>query len=131
MDMDYMIANCEAFYPFLLDDAIMTADIGHSELLIERSDGERYIYDDFEKTFRRVSKNSSEVTEEEFRREFGIRLRSVMWRKGLTQEELSERSGVSRTSISNYMRGKNIPSLYTMRKLAKAMGCSIEDFTYI
>ena len=131
MDMDYMIANCEAFYPFLLDDAIMTADIGHDELLIETRDGDRYIYDDLDKTFRKVSKDSNDVTEEEFRREFGYRLRTIMFRRGLTQDELSERSGVSRASISSYMRGKSSPTFYTLRKLARAMGCSIEDFSYI
>lgn len=131
MDMDYMIANCEAFYPFLLDDAIMTADIGHDELLIETRDGDRYIYDDLDKTFRKVSKDSNDVTEEEFRREFGYRLQTIMFRRGLTQDELSERSGVSRASISSYMRGKSSPTFYTLRKLARAMGCSIEDFSYI
>lgn len=131
MDTDYMIANCEAYYPFLLDDVVMTANIGHDELLIETREGLRYIYDDLEKTFRRISKNSGDVTEEEFRREFGIRLRSVMWRIGLTQDELSERSGISQSAISKYMRGKSIPSLYILRKLTKAMGCSVEDFTYI
>lgn len=129
--MNNMLENCEVFYPFLTDNAVCTIDIGHDELLIELDNGERYVYDDLEKTIRRLSMDRSDVTEEEFRREFGTRLRKVMFRKGLTQHDLAERSGISQVTISGYMRGKNVPSFYNLHKLAKALDCYVDDFTYI
>lgn len=129
--MNDILRNCEMYFPFLTDDAVATIDIGYDELLIELNDGERYVYNNLERTIRRASTDRSNVTEEEFRREFGIRLRNIMVLKCLTQSELAERSDVSQVSISKYMSGKSTPSFYTLHKLSKALGCSIEDFTYI
>ena len=41
---------------------------------------------------------------------------------GLTQEQLAERSGVSRVTINRIERGKLNPSMKTLSRLARAMG---------
>ena len=40
----------------------------------------------------------------------------------LTQEQLAERSGVSRVTINRIERGKLNPSMKTLSRLARAMG---------
>ena len=40
----------------------------------------------------------------------------------LTQEQLAERSGVSRVTINRIERGKLYPSMKTLSRLARAMG---------
>jgi transcriptional regulator with XRE-family HTH domain len=54
------------------------------------------------------------------------RLRSVRQRVALSQEELAERSGVSRTTIIKLEAGREAwPQ--TVRKLAKALGVKPEE----
>ena len=44
---------------------------------------------------------------------------------GLTQAELSERSGVPQENISRIENGRANPTVVTLEKLARAMGCQI------
>jgi len=55
---------------------------------------------------------------------------AVRWireRRGITQEELAERSGVSQNSVSRIETGKRKPHKGTLQKLATALG--VEDWT--
>jgi transcriptional regulator with XRE-family HTH domain len=57
------------------------------------------------------------------RLEMGARIvRFARERHGLTQEELSERSGISQSLISRYERGLVEPSLATVQRLLNAAG---------
>lgn len=56
-----------------------------------------------------------------------FRLRAVRERVALTQAELAEKSGVSRTTIATAEEGKNEPYPRTVRKLAAALGVKPAD----
>ena len=47
--------------------------------------------------------------------------------RGLTQAQLSERSGVNRVQIANIEAGGKTGSVETVRKLAEALGLTIDD----
>ena len=49
--------------------------------------------------------------------------------KGLSQDELSELTGISQTMISAFERGIKDITLTRAKRLAAALGCSIEDLT--
>lgn len=53
-------------------------------------------------------------------------------RKGITQEELAEKSGISRTTIS-YLENNLLESTTntTMLKIAEALNCKIRDIFLI
>lgn len=54
------------------------------------------------------------------------RLRSAMAEKGLTQQELANRSGVTKSSISHYINGHNVPDNFQAFKLAKVLDVAPE-----
>ena len=54
------------------------------------------------------------------------RLRSVMREKGLSQQELANKSGVTKSSISHYVNGKTIPDNFQAYKLAKVLDVAPE-----
>ena len=58
---------------------------------------------------------------EQFKEVKGIRLADVRKSKGLTQEQLSVLSGVSRVSIARYEAGKVSPTVRNVQKLAAAL----------
>jgi len=66
---------------------------------------------------------------EDFYREFGQRLRQARERPNvsLTQQDLAERVGLSRTSITNIEKGKQHTSLHMLFKLASALDVSPVD----
>ena len=46
---------------------------------------------------------------------------------GLTQQEISERAGVSRVSINGIENGVYVPSTVLALKIAKTLKCNVED----
>jgi transcriptional regulator with XRE-family HTH domain len=59
---------------------------------------------------------------------FGLRLKTLRKEKGLSQEELAERSGLNRPYISGIEQGKRNVSLEVMEKLAEALGVEMVVF---
>jgi transcriptional regulator with XRE-family HTH domain len=55
------------------------------------------------------------------RQQFGLNLRGLRNRAGLSQEELGERCQLDRTEISLLERGLRFPRLDTVVKLARAL----------
>lgn len=53
-------------------------------------------------------------------------LTAIRKREGLTQQELSERSGMARPSICNYETGRTDPGLYAAERLLNAMGYGLK-----
>jgi transcriptional regulator with XRE-family HTH domain len=53
------------------------------------------------------------------------KLKALRERRGLTQEQLSEKSGVSRTYLARLETGRQDPTLSTLEKLAKALGVKV------
>lgn len=60
-------------------------------------------------------------------RRFGARLRKLRRERGMTQEELAERSGYHPTHVANIERGRNLPSLEAVFRLARALGVPPAD----
>lgn len=60
--------------------------------------------------------------------EISERIRSLRKKRKLTQIGLSEISGISQQAISNIESGRNAPSESTLRMLAAALNCTIDDF---
>jgi transcriptional regulator with XRE-family HTH domain len=58
---------------------------------------------------------------------FGQRLRDVRQRRGVTQQELAQRAGMSEAYISNMEHGLKVPSLTTILRLAVALDCKVLD----
>jgi putative transcriptional regulator len=76
----------------------------------------------------RINVNDMFVGGEEM---LSVKIKVERVKKGWTQEQLSEKSGVGRVSISNIERKgiENIP-VSTLRKLSAALGLSINELFF-
>ncbi len=60
-------------------------------------------------------------------KQFGAAMRKVRLKQGLSQEALGYEAELHRTFISEVERGLRNPSLWTMHRLAKALGVRVRD----
>jgi len=58
---------------------------------------------------------------------YGIRIKEIREQVGMTQAELSEKSGLSQEHISRIENGKFTPNVKTADKLAEALGVTLMD----
>lgn len=56
----------------------------------------------------------------------GDRIREMLKNKGMTQRELAEKAGITEASISRYINDKRIPKITFVRKIADALGTTID-----
>ena len=58
---------------------------------------------------------------------FGVKLKTQRLAKGFTQELLAEKIGVKKQTISRYENSEREPNLPTAKKIANALGISLEE----
>lgn len=126
-----IVENFKSYFPSVEKHATSYRKLGDFELVVYCDDGDRLIYDDFDKSIRSLPPSDDVMTEEIWRREFGLKLRKLIARKGVTQLELANMVGISQTMLSNYINGRCMPGFYIVDKLARALECSIDDLRYI
>lgn len=54
-------------------------------------------------------------------------IKTIRIREGLSQEQLAEKAGISRISVVRYESGERSPDVAVAVRLAKALGCKVDD----
>lgn len=128
---DTLFKNFELNFPRIAEEAEDWYKESGFELVVKLSDGKVIMYDDLNGCIRNLPCDDMNMSEEECKREFGIRLRRLMYIKGVTQEDISRETGIAQTTLSRYITGENVPSFYKVDKIAKALKCSVDEFRYL
>jgi transcriptional regulator with XRE-family HTH domain len=55
----------------------------------------------------------------------GERIKRLRKERGLTQAQLADASGLSRTGLGDIERGKRVPQYDTLAKLSRGLGVSV------
>jgi len=63
------------------------------------------------------------------RSKFALKLKSIMEKQGISQGELSRRTGLSQPYISELQRGLKAPSFEVAQKLTEGLKCSLDDLS--
>ena len=129
-DMNQVVKNFELNFPAINENVIERNIVNNSELIITLKDGSIFLYDDTEKSIRALPKDKDNLSEDEWRKEFGKRLRKKMNRVGISQNDLALELDITQPQVSCYVNGKVTPSFYIIDKIAKLLKCSIDDLTY-
>ena len=118
--------------PFIKEEDVESMEeLNEWDLLITFRDGKRVMFDRYTGCHKNIFYDDvGVITEEQEKKEFAYRLRSLMGRKGYTQDRLAEETKMTQTMISRYIRGLAIPSALVLRKMAKVLDCSMDDFFY-
>ena len=61
------------------------------------------------------------------RRRFTVRLKALRIKRGMSQEALAKKAGISRGYLLRLEAGRQDPSLSTLTSLAKALKVKVED----
>lgn len=127
---EHYLRNFELYFPgFFARMKIYQVILG--ELIAELEDGTIVSYNDLNNSLRIVKRDDEIWDEIKMRNELSWRIYNRMQFLGMTQDELSERTGISQTAISKYINRRAIPSAFNLRAIAKALKCSMDDLTYM
>lgn len=102
---------------------------GRDEIIVILDDGNKVIYNGLRQTIRCIKPSlyNENLSDKEWSKLFGLKLKRIIHDKGLTQTELADLSGMSRVAVNSYIRGKKLPTIYNINKIAKALNYSISE----
>ena len=129
--MDEYMRQVYLYFPGLLGEVVHAREYVYLMLLLETNSKYDYFYNLTNNVLIPIPKSDQDLDKESFKRIFGVLLRRALENSGLTQEELSEKTGIQQARISDYLYGKHFPSFYQIDKMAKAMNCSVDDLRYV
>lgn len=67
------------------------------------------------------------MTRKEWLYEFGDNLAKILKEYPMTQTELAEVTGLSRSTINNYILGKRMPSVDAILAISYAINCTTDE----
>lgn len=73
-------------------------------------------------------KRSGGITPESFKKELGVRVKTLRKAHQMTQIEFGEAIGIKNYQISRYEHGKDELSIYVAMRICKTFNIAIEDF---
>lgn len=121
-------------YPHYVSDVVKYEWFDNMELMIELNDGTKFLYDYMDKSiiFLRSRNRDQKIErdEDQWRMEFARRLRKKMQHRCMSQTTLSKLTKLSMSSISNYLNGKSLPSIYVTQKIADSLDCQVSDLLH-
>ena len=57
-----------------------------------------------------------------------LQIKEALKQRGLKQNDLADRLGINRVSISRLLSDKNDMRISTIKKIAEAIGCDVSEF---
>lgn len=124
---DEIFHNFELYFPSMARKAADYYLSDDSEITVVMEDDSRVKFDNYMQTVRCISPYPENPDEERWRKEFSYKLLKKMNKQSLSQQGLAEVSGVSQCSINRYLNQKSTPTVFAASKLAKALGCTVDD----
>ena len=95
---------------------------------VEESDTYNYIFNRFENRIIEVLiKNDRPANLSDFRKLFSERFKVYLYSKGITMQDLTDKTGISKKTLYNYLEGKTNPSLMNIYKIANALDLDMSD----
>ena len=130
---DNIFAEMCKVYPWMRKKVVRWHSNGNLRIMVEFEDGDIAEYDYILKTIN-IARSLDELegrhrgdSEVKWRMEFARRLYRKLLTRGISQNELGWRTGISAGAISKYMNGESTPSAYNLKKIVEAIGCTVED----
>lgn len=136
---ELIIREYKLWYPTFYERTVDITITGYHLLLAVLDNGNKVEFSLLDNGLRDVThiyrlENDDDMSEEEWRKSFGDRLRTMMRDRSISHESMSALLGISRAMLSRYVNGKATPSTYIMRRIARVLNCDlrdIADFNYI
>jgi predicted XRE-type DNA-binding protein len=131
---EQIIEDYKIWHTSLYNRTVECRPSGKHCILASLDDETKIEFNSLDKTIRDVTRLynhefNETLDEVAWRKEFGHKLHRIITDKGMTQEKLSEVTGISRQMLSRYVRGTSTPSGYILSRIVETLGCDIRELT--
>lgn len=115
------------YYPDLYAQAVDWWPSGRLSITVKMGDGMLFEFNAVDHTIRRVRSDDYKKNADILRKEIGHNLQKVILSRGISQNEIAERTGLTPAMLSRYIHGTSMPGIDKVYSLASVLGCRVID----
>lgn len=124
---ELILEQFRMYFPTLYDRATDWWKSGPYHVTALLDDNSRVEFDSSDNTIRWVNAIDRSVDSDIFRREIGRNIKKFMIYRGVSQQDLVEKVGVTQSMMSRYINGTSMPGVDKLHNIASVLGCHIDD----
>jgi ribosome-binding protein aMBF1 (putative translation factor) len=121
-----ILSQFELYHPTLYKQSVDWWASGRMAITVKLSNGELFEYNQLENTIRRVQ-TETDLDEGNMTKSFGKNLQKHIPLCGMSHGELAEKLGITNAMLSRYIHGNSSPSVVKAFRIAKAIGCTVDE----
>lgn len=130
-EAEKIIDDFKKYFP-IIDKHAKTYEVKpHGLMIVKMDDDDILLFNQNDKSIRTFKEGYSsplyDVDEEIMKIYFSSKLNSLLELKNMNRKDLADITGISSTSICQYTAGISTPNLFNARKIANALGVSVND----
>lgn len=123
---EQILNQFQLYYPSLYTQTIDWWATGPMSITVKLKDKSRFEYNYMDNTIRAI-KTEATSNDDVIAKSFGYNLQKFIPLSGKTQNEIAQTLGITNAMLSRYVHGTSMPSAGKAFRLAKILGCSVDE----
>lgn len=115
------------YFPDLYEQTVDWWKSGPYHITVLLKDNSRVEFDSSDNTIRWIPKIDHTVDNDILRKEIGRNIRKFIVYRGVLQQDVAEKIGVTEAMLSRYINGTSMPGIDKLHNIAAVLGCQISD----
>ena len=124
---DRILEQFKSYYPGLYESSVDWWPSGRSFITVKNKDGSRVEFNAFDNSIRRIKESVEMDDVETLRKEIGYNIYKTVVARGIGQNTIAERVGITEAMLSRYIHGTSMPGIDKLYKIARSLGCELSD----
>ena len=124
---DEVLELFEKYHPGIYEETVDWWPSGRQCITVKLEDGMLFEYDGFMNTIRRIQSSIRDMDTLTLKKEIGHNLQKIVQTRGIPQQEIASRCGITDAMLSRYIHGTSMPGIDKIYALADVLGCRITD----
>ena len=124
---EIILEQFRMYFPDLYEQGVDWWKSGPYHVTVLLKDNSRVEFDSSENTIRWVPKIDRSVDNDILRKEIGRNIRKFIVYKGVRQQDVAEKVGITEAMLSRYINGTSLPGIDKLHNLASVLGCQVDD----
>lgn len=117
----------ELYYPDFYKQADDWWASGRMTIAVKLRDGSVFEYNRMDNTIRRIRTDEVNGDDDHVAKEFSANLKKIIPFCGKTQTEIANELGITNAMLSRYIHGTSIPNAGKAFRIAKILGCTVDE----
>lgn len=124
---ELILEQFKMYFPDIYDRGVDWWKSGPYHITVLLDDDSRVEFDSSDNTIRWISKIDRSIDNDIFRKEIGRNIRKFIVYKGVRQQDVAEKSGITQAMLSRYINGTSMPGIDKLHNIASALDCHVDD----